>query len=136
MAISIFTAFCSKNVRTINLAQKMDDAVQRSRLAETPDIVVATPARAAENIKSSTFLVEGLTHLVIDEADLVLSFGHDKDLQIIAEAVPKGLQTSLMSATLTTEVNTLEGLFCRDPVVLDLQETTEDGGGVEQYLVK
>ena len=133
---STFSTYCSKDVRTINLAQKVPEAVQRSHLAECPDIVVATPARAAQCIQSSGLSVNNLTHLVIDEADLVLSYGYEDDLRTISNAAPKGLQTILMSATLTTDVTTLKGLFCRDPVILNLQETADDGRGMTQHLVK
>ncbi|KAF6230653.1 hypothetical protein HO173_011190 [Letharia columbiana] len=141
-AASNFSAFCLKDIRAVNLnplsatKKKIPESVQRSLLAEAPDIVVATPARASLYLQSSAFSVEKLAHLVIDEADLILSYGHDDDLQIIAEAVPKGVQTILLSATLSTEVNTLKGLFCRNPAVLDLQETVDDGGGVSQYTVR
>ena len=140
--VSTFTAFCSKEIRVVNLnphtatKKRIPEGVQRSLLAEAPDIVVATPARAALYLQSSAFSVEKLVHLVIDEADLVLSYGHDEDLQVIAEAVPQGVQTILMSATLSTEVDTLKGLFCRDPVVLDFKETVDDGSGVSQYTVR
>ncbi len=134
--VATFSAFCSKDVRTVNLTQKIPDAVQRTLLAESPDIVVATPARAAQNLQNSALSVDKLAHLVIDEADLVLSYGYDDDLQTIADAVPKGVQTFLMSATLTTEVNALKGLFCRDPVILDFQESASDSGGVSQYVVQ
>jgi ATP-dependent RNA helicase DDX56/DBP9 len=74
--------------------------------------------------------------LVIDEADLVLSYGYDEDLQNVAKTMPKGVQTILMSATLTSEVETLKGLFCRNPAVLQLEETEAEGEGVSQYVVK
>lgn len=78
-----------------------------------------------------------VTHLVIDEADLVLSYGYEADLQAVSKALPKGLQTFLMSATLTTEVETLKTLFCRNPAILRLEEDAEeDGGGVSQFCVK
>jgi ATP-dependent RNA helicase DDX56/DBP9 len=67
---------------------------------------------------------------------LVLSYGYDEDLQNVAKIMPKGVQTILMSATLTSEVDTLKGLFCRDPVILELDETEEEGDGVSQYVVK
>ena len=129
-AITVFSAFCAKDILTINTTQKISDDVQRSLLADIPDIVVATPARAALNLSTSALSLEHLVHLVIDEADLVLSYGYDEDLQNVAKAIPKGVQTFLMSATLTTEVETLKGLFCRDPVVLNLDETTNMYGGV------
>lgn len=114
----------------------MSDAVQRSLLADAPDIIIATPARAAANLNSSSMSLEQLVHLVIDEADLVLSYGYDEDLQNVAKIMPKGVQTILMSATLTSEVETLKGLFCRNAVVLKLQEAEHEGEGVSQYVVK
>lgn len=74
--------------------------------------------------------------MVIDEADLVLSYGYDEDLQNVAKIMPKGVQTILMSATLTSEVETLKGLFCRNPEVLKLEEKEDEGEGVSQFVVK
>lgn len=134
--VDTLSAFCAKDVRAVNLTQRVSEAVQRSLLADSPDIVIATPARAAANLDTSTVSLENLSHLVIDEADLVLSYGYDNDLQNVAKLMPKGVQTMLMSATLTTEVDTLKGLFCRNPVVLELEEVEDEGEGVSQYVVK
>lgn len=128
--------FCAKDVRAVNLAQRVSGAVKRSLLAGSPDIVIATPAGVAENLNTSDISLENLVHLVIDEADLVLSYGYEDNLQDVAKAIPKGLQTILMSATLTNEVDTLKGLFCRDPAVLKLEEPEEEGEGVSQFVVK
>ncbi len=134
-AIAAFSAYCTKDVRTINLTQKVPEAAQRSLLADRPDIVVATPARASVNISTSALSVDSLRHLVIDEADLILSYGYDEDLQTVAKAIPQGVQTFLMSATMTTETETLEGLFCRNPAVLEFDEPVEEFR-VSQYVVK
>ena len=88
------------------------------------------------NIDSSALSLENLTHLVIDEADLVMSYDGEEYLQKVSKTVPKGVQTVLMSATLTTEVETVKGLFCRNPVVLKLEEDSDEGSGVSQYVVK
>ncbi|KAH6711972.1 ATP-dependent RNA helicase-like protein dbp9 [Leptodontidium sp. MPI-SDFR-AT-0119] len=134
--VESFSAFCTKDIRAVNLTQKVSDAVQRSLLADSPDIVIATPARASVNLNTAAFSLDNLAHLVIDEADLVLSYGYDEDLQNVAKIMPKGVQTILMSATLTSEVETLKGLFCRDPVVLKLEEAEAEGEGVSQFVVK
>lgn len=65
-----------------------------------------------------------------------MSYGYDEDLQNVAKALPKGVQTVLMSATLTSEVETLKGLFCRNPTTLKLEEAEDEGEGVSQYVVK
>ncbi len=127
---------CAKEVRAVNLTQKVPDAVQRSLLADLPDIIVSTPARVSLNLNTSALALESLTHLVIDEADLVLSYGYEEDLQNIKKALPNGIQTTLTSATLTVEVETLKGLFCRDPVALELDEANEGNNGLTQYVVK
>jgi ATP-dependent RNA helicase DDX56/DBP9 len=135
-AVESFSSFCAKDIRAINLAQKVSDAVQRSLLADSPDIVIATPNRAALSTGSSSLSLSNLAHLIIDEADLVFSYGYEEDLQNVAKTLPKGVQTILMSATLTSEVETLKGLFCRNPAVLQLEEAETEGEGVSQYVVK
>ncbi|KAK2753079.1 ATP-dependent DNA/RNA helicase [Onygenales sp. PD_40] len=131
-----FSAFAGKDIRSANLTQKVSDAVQRSTLADLPDVVISTPARAIANINSSALSLEHLSHLVIDEADLVLSYGYEEDMQSLAKAAPRGVQTFLMSATLTSEVDTLKGLFCRNPVILKLEEKEDEGAGISQFAVR
>ena len=135
-AVESFISFCAKDIRTINLTHRVSDAVQRSLLADAPDVVVATPARASVNVNSGALSLESLAHLVLDEADLVLSYGYEDDLRNVAKSLPKGVQTMMMSATLTSEVDTLKGLFCRDPAILELEEPEDEGEGISQYVVK
>ena len=135
-AIRSFTTFCAKDIQSVKLTDKHSAAVQRSLLSNSPDIVVSTPARTWTNISNEALALDKLTYLVLDEADLVLSYGYEEDLQNVAKAIPKGVQTILTSATLTPEVETLKGLFCRSPVLLDLEEPEAEGEGVSQYYVK
>ncbi|KAL8708495.1 MAG: hypothetical protein Q9220_006653 [cf. Caloplaca sp. 1 TL-2023] len=134
--INVYTASCPKTIRTVDLTQKVPDSVQRSLLASSPDIVIATPAKAASNISSSALLLEDLKYLAIDEADLILSYGYQDDLQNIAKGIPHGVQTMLISATLTTEVEALRDLYCHEPEIIDLDDGTENDGKVTQYTVK
>ncbi|KAL9029953.1 MAG: hypothetical protein Q9196_001863 [Gyalolechia fulgens] len=134
--VAAFTAFCHKEIRIADLTQKVPDTVQRSLLATSPDIVISTPARAALSISNSSYSVDNTSLLVIDEADLVLSYGYEEDLQNVAKSIPRGVQTILMSATLTAEVETLKNLYCRDPVVLELEDQEGNDGGLTQYVVR
>ena len=134
--VTSFTAFCGKDIRSINLTQKVSDAVQRTMLADFPDLVISTPTRVLANVNNSALSLEKLSYLVIDEADLVLSYGYDEDINLLSKAIPRGVQTFLMSATLTSEVDTLKSLFCRSPVILKLEDKEEKGAGVSQFVVK
>lgn len=53
------------------------------------------------------FLIE-LVDVVIDEADLVLSFGYDEDVKRITAALPRIYQGLLLSATLSPELDDLK----------------------------
>ncbi|KAI0480511.1 ATP-dependent RNA helicase-like protein dbp9 [Xylariaceae sp. FL0804] len=134
--IEFLSSFCTKDVQATKLSEKLPESVQRSLLASAPDIVVATPSRACLTLKSSSLSLEGLKFLVLDEADLVMSYGYEEDLESISASVPKSAQTVLTSATLTAEVDTLKKLFCRNPTILDLEEPEAEGEGVTQYVVK
>ncbi|KAK4227548.1 ATP-dependent RNA helicase dbp-9 [Podospora fimiseda] len=121
-AIQEFSTFCAKEIQPAKLTDNVADAVLRSLLANVPDIVVSTPARAWKSIESSALSLRKLQFLVLDEADLVLSYGYDEDMESLSRSMPKGVQTTMMSATLSSELDTLKGIFCRNPTLLDLNE--------------
>ncbi|KAH7131428.1 P-loop containing nucleoside triphosphate hydrolase protein [Dactylonectria estremocensis] len=135
-AIEQFSSFCAKDIRTAKLTDKVSSAVQRALLSNSPDIVISTPATAWQNLNSSALSLEKLTHLVLDEADLVLSYGYNEDLENLSRSIPKGVQVMMMSATLTDEVHTLKGIFRRDPTLLDLKEKEAEGEGITQFVAK
>lgn len=87
-------------------------------LSDKPDIVVATPSRALGLLQAKSMNVSSLESLVIDEADLILSYGHDEDVRAIFSGayLPKVFQSFLMSATMTEDVQLLKGLALRNPV--------------------
>jgi ATP-dependent RNA helicase DDX56/DBP9 len=81
-----------------------------------------------------------LDYLVIDEADLILSYGHSSDdiraLLSGANGLPKVYQSFLMSATLTGEVEELKGVVLKNPVVLKLEEDDSELTNLSQFMVK
>lgn len=134
--VTLFASFCAKDVSVENLTRKEDDKVQRARLAALPDIVVATPGRAAVHVNGNSLTLDKVTHIVVDEADLLLSYGYEDDLETISKAKPKGCQAILMSATLREEVTALKQLFCTNPTIVTLDEEEKSDGKVSQYMVK
>jgi ATP-dependent RNA helicase DDX56/DBP9 len=81
-------------------------------------------------------LRQSLQNLVIDEADLVLSFGYEQDVRTILTYLPKIYQSFLMSATFTKEIEELQALVLRKPAVLALEDTQEETDSLTQYVVK
>lgn len=60
----------------------MDLNIQKPLLVEKPDIVVGTPSRALQHLKAENLnLKKSLEILIIDEADLVFSFGYEDEVK-------------------------------------------------------
>ncbi|KAG1792619.1 P-loop containing nucleoside triphosphate hydrolase protein [Suillus plorans] len=130
--------YCEKEIIVMNSATGSSTHLQRALLADKPDIVISTPSRALGLLQSKTLDFSSLESLVIDEADLILSYGHDEDVrQIFSGAyLPKVYQSFLMSATMTDDVEALKGLALRSPAILKLEEDEDETLLLSQYSVQ
>ncbi|KAF8967708.1 P-loop containing nucleoside triphosphate hydrolase protein [Flammula alnicola] len=111
-------AYCDKEVTTSNVASGQHRICNGiTLLSDKPDIIIATPSRALSLLQSKVLSLLSLESLVIDEADLILSYGHDEDVRQIFSGgyLPKVYQSFLMSATMTEDVELLKGLALRNP---------------------
>ncbi|SCU85612.1 LANO_0C04786g1_1 [Lachancea nothofagi CBS 11611] len=140
--LSQLVLYCSKDVHSLNLSSQLADNVLSSLLLDGPEVLIATPSKLLNVLetKSNSLSMEDLKFLVVDEVDLVLTFGYQEDLNQIAGYLPlkKNLQTFLMSATLNEDVQDLKTRFCRSPAILKLneEEISKDQSKLLQYYVK
>ncbi|XP_077478619.1 putative ATP-dependent RNA helicase DDX56 [Stigmatopora argus] len=132
------TAYCSRDVRVADISGVADISAQRPILMEKPDVVVATPSRVLAHINArNLFLNASLETLVVDEADLLFSFGFQEDLKTLLCHLPKIYQSFLMSATLSEDVVALKELLLHNPVTLKLRGSQlPDMGQLEQYSIR
>ncbi|XP_045922929.1 probable ATP-dependent RNA helicase DDX56 isoform X3 [Micropterus dolomieu] len=132
------TAYCSRDVRVADISGKADLSAQRPILMEKPDVVVGTPSRALAHLNARNLVLHSsLETLVVDEADLLFSFGFEADLKNLLCHLPKIYQSFLMSATLTEDVQALKELLLHNPVILKLQGSQlPDSSQLQQYSVK
>jgi ATP-dependent RNA helicase DDX56/DBP9 len=90
--IESLTIKCSKIVRCVDLSTK-DPAAQKHILSQKPDIIVSTPAKILSHLNHKNItLKDCLEVLVIDEADLMFSFGFENDLKSLFEHLPSSYQ--------------------------------------------
>lgn len=124
--ITKLTTCCLREVKCVDLASGEVNEIKPLMIAVTPDIVIGTPAKILAHIQANSFvnLKKTLKSLVVDEADLLFSFGYEADMQkLIERAVPKeGCQSFLVSATLNPDVINLKNLVLRKPVTIKLDE--------------
>ncbi|XP_030036975.2 probable ATP-dependent RNA helicase DDX56 [Manduca sexta] len=121
--IGDLTLKCAREVRCIDISSSGDTQTQKSMLADKPDIVVATPSRALAHLKANNMrLKDDLAMLVVDEADLIFSFGYEDEIKELLGHLPKIYQAVLASATLSGDVLSLKKIVLRNPVTLKLEE--------------
>jgi ATP-dependent RNA helicase DDX56/DBP9 len=114
-------------------------ARQKAMLRDRPDVIVATPAGLLGHLRDGDVdLKSSLESLVVDEADLVLSFGYASDIEEIMKSMPKICQGFLMSATLSPELNSLKNVVLHSPVVLKLEQEESDrsAGQLTQFYLE
>ena len=123
-------------------SEKEHLAAQEAMLRDKPDIIVSTPAGLLKHLKRDSIrLKNSVETFVIDEADLVLSFGYSNDIAEIVKALPKICQGFLLSATLSPELDSLKKIVLHSPAILKLEED-DDGflstsrGTLMQFYLK
>jgi ATP-dependent RNA helicase DDX47/RRP3 len=103
----------------------LDAASQIKALASSPHIIVGTPGRILDHMKS-TKGVEGnlkkVKFLVFDEADKLLNMDFEKHICEILSCLSKERTTMLFSATMTGKVEKLQRASLRDPVKIQVNE--------------
>ena len=91
---------------------------QASALAKRPHVLVSTPGRLVDHLRSSDVLdLSRIRYLVLDEADRLLDDSFGSEMECILGAVGHKRQTLLFSATMTRNLRTLrelsmENAFC------------------------
>ena len=121
----------------ISICSLSDDnmSVQTYRLKNKPDIVVATPAKVVQHIVKGNIDLSYAKMLIIDEADLILSFGYTEDVQLITSQMPVH-QGLLMSATLSPELDKFKRILLRCPAILKLEEEEKQAGHLLQFYLQ
>ena len=126
--------YCRENITICSLADD-NTSVQQYRLKSKPDVVIATPARLVQNLKAFDLDLSEVSTLVMDEADLVLSFGYTEDVHTIISKMPKIFQGILMSATLSAELDKFKRVVLHNPALLKLEEP-EGASNLMQFYLK
>eukprot|EP00457_Paulinella_chromatophora_P003003 gb/GEZN01003008.1/.p1 GENE.gb/GEZN01003008.1/~~gb/GEZN01003008.1/.p1 ORF type:complete len:727 (+),score=173.68 gb/GEZN01003008.1/:29-2209(+) len=120
--------YCDDLLTILALSDRLPVTAQVARLKERPSIVISTPTRLIDYLENNILsLKHSLKLLVVDEADLVLSYGYEDDVKTLLDFLPKLHQSMLLSATLTPEIQVLQGLVLNHPKIFkDHQDTSAD----------
>ena len=106
------------------------------------DIIVGTPASIANIVQADDVkALSAVQFVVVDEADLVLSYGYEDDARVALAKVPNSAQSMLLSATLEAEgMDMFKKLVLRRPLTISVSsgDDTSDGDptGASHYFAR
>ncbi len=100
------------------------------------DILVSTPGSLLQQMEERTVVLNKVKCLVIDEADLVLSFGYSDDVLNITTKMPKICQGIMVSATLSSDLDKLSKSMLHSPVLLDVKEELSASHKLQQFYLE
>jgi ATP-dependent RNA helicase RhlE len=108
---------------------------QMMRLRKGVDLLVATPGRLLDLQRQNALKLNGVTMLVLDEADRMLDLGFSRELDQVFAALPKLRQTLLFSATFSDPIRLLADKLLRDPLSIETAPRNTTVKAIKQWAV-
>jgi ATP-dependent RNA helicase RhlE len=93
---------------------------QTPALKEGVDIIVATPGRLLDHMGMGHCKLNQVRYLVLDEADRMLDMGFLPDVRRILDRCPRQRHSSLFSATIPPEIETLIKWAMQNPETIEI----------------
>jgi len=78
--------------------------LDRKNLSRRPRVLVGTPGRVLDHLSAGVLRADGISTVVLDEADQMLDMGFRDELEAILGQLPSERRTHLVSATFSGEV--------------------------------
>jgi ATP-dependent RNA helicase DeaD len=106
--------------------------VQLRQLKRGVHVVVGTPGRVMDHMRSGKLKLDSLRALVLDEADEMLRMGFIDDVEWVLEQIPATRQIALFSATMPKEIRKVADRHLRDPIVIKVAQKTATAETIRQ----
>jgi len=120
-------------IRTMSIYGGQSYSRQLNLLDKGVNIVVATPGRLLDILKSGKMPNFNPKFVVLDEADEMLDMGFLDDIKEIFTFLPKDRQTLLFSATMPTPIKTLAQTILNNPEFITVSTGQTTNKDIKQY---
>lgn len=109
---------------------------QITALKRGAQVVVGTPGRVIDHLDRGTLKLDGLSALVLDEADEMLRMGFIDDVKRVVADTPTDAQRVFFSATLPEEIERIVNRYLVDPVKVMIEASVGTAASIDQRLVR
>ncbi|MDL2212058.1 DEAD/DEAH box helicase [Erysipelotrichaceae bacterium OttesenSCG-928-M19] len=128
-------AYYQKGISICEIYGGISYTKQKAELKAQPTIIVATPGRLIDLLERNYLTLDSISHLVLDEADEMLSIGFQKELETIVTYLNDDRQTMLFSATFNKNVEKIAKQYLTNPTKISVVDEDKVANSIEQkYL--
>ncbi|GAA3900442.1 DEAD/DEAH box helicase [Halomonas cibimaris] len=125
-----------KGLEVATLCGGQEYREQLSALRRGAQVVVGTPGRVIDHLDRGSLKLDGLSALVLDEADEMLRMGFIDDVKRVVADTPQNAQRVFFSATLPTEIERIVNRYLVEPVKVTIESRTTTADNIEQRVVR
>lgn len=122
----------SMGLRVLGVYGGVNINVQKDKVYEGVDIMVATPGRLYDLAVTGVLRLREVKKLVIDEVDVMLDMGFRRQISNIFQLLPEKRQNIMLSATMTEDVDILISEFFHAPVKINIAVSGTPLENIEQ----
>ena len=123
-------------IRVANYVGGTDKLRQIEKLKSSqPHIVIGTPGRIYDLVKSGNLEIHKAHTFVVDEADMTLDMGFLDTVDKIASTLPKDVQILVFSATIPQKLQPFLKKYLANPVMAKIKTTTVIADTIDNWLV-
>ncbi|WP_428026737.1 DEAD/DEAH box helicase [Arcobacter sp.] len=115
-AFIIFSKYLPKKPKIVSIIGGKSIGEQLLDIQKGCDIVVATTGRLLDILKKKQMNLSNLEFLVLDEADKMLDFGFEEELELLLESLPNKRQNLLFSATYPNKMLNIASKITLNPI--------------------
>jgi ATP-dependent RNA helicase RhlE len=98
------------------------------------DVIVATPGRLLDHFRHAYAKLDGIEHLVLDEADRMLDMGFLPDIRRVLRHIPSRRQTLFFSATMPPPIAELAREMLNNPLTISVERQAKPAVGITQAV--
>ncbi len=125
-----------QEIRVVNYVGGTDKLRQIEKLkANQPHIVIGTPGRIYDLVKSGDLEIHKAHTFVVDEADMTLDMGFLDTVDKIAGTLPKDVQILVFSATIPQKLQPFLKKYLTNPVMEKIKTSTVIADTIDNWLV-
>lgn len=125
-----------QEVRVVNYVGGTDKLRQIEKLkVSQPHIVIGTPGRIYDLVKSGDLAIHKAHTFVVDEADMTLDMGFLDTVDKIAGSLPKDVQILVFSATIPQKLQPFLKKYLTNPLMEKIKTATVIADTIDNWLL-